>query len=946
MRAVQFSVIVGLMIMALATVAQSALAGGPRSRELIDDNWRFALGHAWDPAKDFDFTTAYFYNAKAGAGDGAAAADFDDRGWRVVNLPHDWAVELPFDPQGDTGHGAKRVGRPYPESSVGWYRRSLDIPATDLGRRISVEFDGAFRDAQVFLNGHDVGRCASGYDGFRCDLTDVLNYGGTNILAVRLDATLREGWFYEGAGIYRHVWLTKTGPLHIAQYGTFVTAESVSNISDDALTAGSANLKMATTLQNESAEDASFSINQAVLDAERKEVGSGVIPSLTVGGGDSREFELKLKIANPRLWSPEQPAMYTLVTTVQHKGEEVDRYETPFGIRTLRFDKDQGFFLNGKHVLIKGTCNHQDHAGVGVAVPDALQAFRVRRLLEMGSNALRTSHNPPAPGLLDACDRLGMLVLDENRRTGTAPQAMDGLKQLILRDRNHPSVFLWSLGNEEWVIESNIIGQRVVAAQRAVAHKLDPSRLVTDAISGGWGNGTSNSVDVMGFNYYTHGNVDDYHAKHPDQPCIGSEEGSCTTTRGAYVRDDATAELAAYGDTAPSWAATHEHWVNFYASRPFVAGAFVWTGFDYRGETTPFGWPGISSQFGILDTCGFAKDAFYYYQSCWSDKPMVHLLPHWNWPGKEGQPIDVRSYSNCDEVELLLNGKSIGREPQPRLKQIKWTVKYAPGTLTAIAYKGGKEAARDVVQTSGGAAGGDAAGIQLIPDRAAIRADGRDLSVITVRAIDDQGRPVPTAHGLVHFELNGPGKIIGVGNGDPACHEPDVFVDKVQAITVSKWKSKPMTDAGDPPEAAEDFDDSKWASAAPDDEFKKTAEVRIYRGIVEIPGDGATSAAAFVSHAGKDFQLFINGKRVEDSSYLSGHLRAGKNTVAVVARVEKGKNIGLVIRRVTPALPWQRSLFNGLAQVIVQSDQAPGQIILTASGDGIAKTAITITTDR
>jgi beta-galactosidase len=932
----------GLFIGVLLAVLNRAVAAEPpRTRELIDNGWRFALGHAWDTSKDFNFTTDYFYNAKAGAGDGAAAADFDDRAWRIVNLPHDWAVELPFDSQGDTGHGAKRVGRSYPQSSVGWYRRSLDISAADLGRRICVDFDGAFRDAQVFLNGHDVGHFASGYDGFRCDLTDVLNYGGKNVLAVRLDATLKEGWFYEGAGIYRHVWLIKTGPLHVAQYGTFVTADSVSSISDDAQTAASAQLKVATTLQNESADAAAFNLHQEVFDADGRSVTSQTLSALSLPSGDPKEFDDSLTVANPKLWSPDSPALYKLVTTIEREGIEVDRYETTFGIRTLRFDKDQGFFLNGKHVLVKGTCNHQDHAGVGVALPDAIQAFRISRLKEMGSNALRTSHNPPTPELLDACDRLGMLVLDENRRTGTAPAAMDGLRQLILRDRNHPSVFLWSLGNEEWVIESNIVGQRVVAAQREIAHKLDPSRLVTDAISGGWGGGTSNSVDVMGFNYFVHGDVDDYHAKHPDQPCIGSEESSCTTTRGCYVRDDSRAELAAYGDMAPAWAATHRMWMNFYASRPFVSGAFVWTGFDYRGETSPFGWPAISSQFGIVDTCGFAKDAFYYYQSCWTDKPMVHLLPHWNWPGKEGQPIDVRSYSNCDEVEVLLNGKSLGRRNQPRLKELTWPVPYAPGTLTAIAYKGGQEVSRDVVQTTG-----DATAVQLIPDRLAIKADGRDVSVVTVRAVDDQGRTVPTANNLIHFQVEGPGKIIGVGNGDPACHEPDVYVEQVQAITVDKWKSSTSADLGNPPEVADTFDDSGWKDNDSGDETKEPGKLRVYRAVANIANLDSVSAAAFVSHAESGYQLFINGNRLTDLSDVSGKLRAGKNTIAVLGAVEKNKHLGVCFRLGTPAEAWKRSVFCGLAQVLVQSSDVGGRVTLTATGDGLKKTVLSIDTNR
>jgi beta-galactosidase len=754
--------LLSLMVVVLSLSASAQTDSPGRERIRLDGDWRFALGHAYDPAKDFNFSTDYFFNAKTASGDGPAAAKFDDRAWRIVNLPHDWAVELPFDPNGDVGHGAKRVGRPYPNSSVGWYRRTFTIPASDLGRQISVHFDGAFRDAQVYLNGHFLGRFPSGYDSFTCDLTDVLKYGGTNVLAVRLDATLKEGWFYEGAGIYRHVWLVKTAPLHVAEYGTFVTS---------AVHDGSATVTARVSMTNDSRGDEQFDIHEAILGTDDPATAETTLSNLTLKAGESREFSADIPVTHPNLWSPDSPTLYNLVTVVVQHGSPIDRYDTAFGIRTLRFDKDQGFFLNGQHLLIKGVCCHQDHAGVGVALPDALQDFRVLRLKEMGANAMRTSHNPPTPELLDACDRLGMLVLDENRQTGTSEQAMNGLKTLIRRDRNHPSVFLWSLGNEEWAIEGNIVGARIVAAQRDLAHQLDPSRLVTTAVSGGWGNGSSQSLDVMGFNYYTHGSVDDYHAKHPDQPCIGTEEGSTVSTRGVYFDDNSAAHLSAYDVHAPSWAATAENWVNFYASRPFVAGAFVWTGFDYCGEPTPFGWPAINSEFGILDTCGFPKDNFYYYQSCWTDKPMVHLLPHWNWQGMEGKPISVWCYSNCDEVELSLNGISLGRKPMKRFDHLEWSVKYVPGTLKAVAYKSGKQIAEDVVETTGAPAA-----VRLIADRPVIGSDGRDVSVITVEAVDDSGRRVPTAENLVSFTIDGPGKIIGVGNGDPSCHEPDVYL--------------------------------------------------------------------------------------------------------------------------------------------------------------------------
>lgn len=738
-----------------------------RERISLDDGWRFAIGHAADAKADFGFGLSLFSSAKAGMADGPASAKFDDAQWRRLDLPHDWAVELPFDPHADVSNGGKPIGLPHPATSVGWYRRRLDVPASDLGRRIAVQFDGVFRDSRVYLNGHFLGRFASGYDSFRCDLTDVLNYGGENVLVVRADASLHEGWFYEGAGIYRHVWLLKTAPIHLAHEGVFVNTD-VRNIQGEV--AESARVTGHIRIANDSDADASVDVEQKILDAAGKQIAVAQTNDVKVPAWQDVQTKCELDVDHPALWSVDSPKLYLLETNVRRAGQLVDTVQTTFGVRSIRFDKDRGLFLNGKRLLIKGVCCHQDHAGVGVALPDALQEFRVRRLKQMGANALRTSHNPPTPELLDACDRLGMLVLDENRQTGTSAEAINGLANLILRDRNHPSVFLWSVGNEEWAIEGSATGQRVVESQRRLVHRLDPTRLVTTAISGGWGNGSSRSLDVMGFNYYTHGDVDKYHAQHPDQPCIGTEEASSFGTRGVYVDDAANAHLSADGTHAPDWGSLAESWVNFYAKRPFVTGAFVWTGFDYRGEPTPFPWPAISSQFGICDTCGFPKDNFYYYQSVWTDKPMVHLLPHWNWPGREGKTIAVRTYSNADEIELSLNNRSLGRRKNVPMSHLQWNVTFEPGMLRAIAYQSGEEVASDSVATSG-----PAAAIKLVPDRVTIANDGRDVAVIMVQAIDAQGRPVPDAANLIKFALKGTGKIIGVGNGDPSSHEADVY---------------------------------------------------------------------------------------------------------------------------------------------------------------------------
>lgn len=742
-----------------------------RERILMDFGWRFALGHATDPAKDFDpapATNNFSYFAKAGFAHGAAAKDFDDSAWRTVDLPHDWAVELPFDSRGSASHGYKALGRNFPENSVGWYRKSFVIPKSDSNRRISLEFDGVFRDSIVWVNGFYLGEHQSGYTGFTYDISDYLNFGGTNVIAVRVDASLEEGWFYEGAGIYRHVWLTKTSPLHVANWGTFVTTE----VSDN-----SAIVTARTTVAEAGPANVPFVLNETILDASGNKVATSRSEGLNVEPGREAEFTGALTVSNPKLWSPETPTLYKLVTTLEANGAEVDHYETPFGIRTIRFDADKGFFLNGQRIELKGTCNHQDHAGVGVAVPDELNRWRLEQLKKMGCNAIRTSHNPPTPELLDACDQLGMMVMDENRAYGINPEQLGQLESLMRRDRNHPSVIIWSLGNEEWGLESNDKGTRVTQTIQNFAKTLDPTRRFTVADSGGWNWGSSISIDVMGFNYFTHGDNpvtgnEDYHAKFPQKPCVATEDGSTFGTRGIYVKDEAHQHLTAYDENKPNWGSLAEESWSHYAARPWVAGLFTWTGFDYRGEETPFWWPAISSQFGILDTCGFPKDNFYYYQSWYSDKPVLHIFPHWNWPGKEGQEISVWCDSNCREVELFLNGQSLGRQTMKTNSHLVWPVKYAPGTLLARGYKDGKEIISDKVETTGAPAS-----VQLTPHKSIIAADGEDVAIITVQANDAQGHAVPVASNEIDFDITGPGRIIGVGNGDPSCQEPDQYLN-------------------------------------------------------------------------------------------------------------------------------------------------------------------------
>ena len=619
-----------------------------------------------------------------------------------------------------------------------------------------------FRDARVWINGHYLGNEESGYTSFAYNITEFLNYGGTNVIAVRVDATLEEGWFYEGAGIYRHVWLTKTQPLHVARYGTFVTSELKQN---------SAELTARVTIENEGEKEATFDIQQRVIDADGLLLGEARVNNAILQPGRQGEYASAITVANPKLWSIETPTLHTLVTTIRSGNVVVDQYETPFGIRSIRFDPDKGFFLNGKRVALKGTNNHQDHAGVGAAIPNALQDFRIAQLKTIGCNAFRCSHNPPTPEMLDACDRLGMVVIVENRLMGTSQYHANHLKEMILRDRNHPSVVLWSIGNEEWSIEGGDKGERISATMQTWAKEIDPSRPITQGISGGWGRGSSKVIEVMGFNYLKHGKTDEFHTQFPQTSGVGTEECAFTQTRGIYQDNRPKSHLRAYDWDPSDWGSSAEAGWTYFAERPYLAGMFVWTGFDYRGEPTPFGWPAISSQFGIYDVCGFPKDVAYYFKSWWTEEPVLHLFPHWNWPGKENQEIIVWVYSNCEEVELFLNGKSLGRKTMKRNSHLEWPVTYVPGTLLARGYKEGKEILTNKVETTDNPASG-----QLIPNRTTLDADGEDVAIITVQVNDAKGRPVPTAGNEILFTLEGPGKIIGVGNGDPACHESDVYL--------------------------------------------------------------------------------------------------------------------------------------------------------------------------
>ncbi|MDE3188922.1 MAG: DUF4982 domain-containing protein [Acidobacteriota bacterium] len=742
-----------------AASAEALAAVAPREQLLFDFDWKFTFGSSIDPARDLGFGFGQGDFAKTGEFK-FAKARFDDSKWRTLNLPHDWAVELPFvhdDVQ--QSHGYKPIGRRYPETSVGWYRREFEIPASDQGRRIAVEFDGVFRSVLVFVNGCFIGRNDNGYAPFRFDITDFLAVGAKNYIVVRVDASFGDGWFYEGAGIYRHVWLTKTDALHLGKWESTVRT---------AVSGNGATLTLGTVVQNEGKQAESAKVTWQILDAAGKTVATAEAPAQSIAADGPATFAATAKLPNAKLWSVDEPNLYSAIVTVESGGKARDAERVSFGVRTAVFDADKGFFLNGKSLKIQGTCNHQDHAGVGAALPDRLQWYRLAVLREMGGNAVRTSHNMPTPEWVEACDRMGMMMMCETRQMSSNPEGLAQLETMVKRYRNSPSIILWSIGNEEGEMQSGQaeLGVKVGAAMVQKCHELDPTRVVSAAVNGNNETGVSLTLDVIGFNYNLK-SPDDYHKKNPTKALYGSETSSAISTRGVYSTDKLRNTVNAYDGVVP-WGETAEEWWQFYGTREWEAGGFAWTGFDYRGEPTPYGWPSINSQFGIVDMCGFPKDTFYYYKAWWGREPVVHVFPHWNFEGREGEEIAVWVYSNLEVVELFLNGKSLGSRKVPHLGHVEWKVKYAPGTIEARGSMGGKVVRTDKRETTG-----STVAIRVTADRTEINADGEDIAVLTVEALDKDGRPVPTANNLIAFKVSGDGVLIGVGNGDPNCQESD-----------------------------------------------------------------------------------------------------------------------------------------------------------------------------
>ncbi|MFB9863868.1 beta-galactosidase GalB [Rufibacter immobilis] len=714
-------------------------------------------------------------------GDNAKAKDpaFDDRQWRKLHLPHDWSIEGQFDQKHPAGVGGGAL-----PGGIGWYRKTFRVEEADKGKLFFIDFDGVYTNSEVWLNGHYLGKRPNGYSSFRYDLTPHLRYGQqSNVLAVRVDNSQQpNSRWYSGSGIYRNVWLVKTNPVHVAQYGTFVTTPQVSR--------ESAKVRISTSLVNARQQKGEFTLHTRIYDQHGKEVAH--VATEKLGLSDSlTEVKQELTVTNPKLWSTQEPHLYRVVTRVEQAGTVVDNYETPLGIRTFRFDAQKGFSLNGIPMKILGVCNHHDLGALGAAINVRALERQLEIMRGMGVNAIRTSHNPPAPELLDLCDKMGFIVMDEafdmwkkEKSKFDYSLAWDqwhrrDLEDFIKRDRNHPSVFIWSIGNEipeQWGAE----GKAIATELAGIVKKLDATRPITAGLNEPYPHNSiyqSGGLDLVGFNYH-HQDFEKFPQSFPNQKFIATETTSALATRGHYdmpsdsirrwpyrwdlpfTQGNEDLTVSAYDNVSTPWGSTHEETWKLMKKHPYLSGMFIWTGFDYLGEPTPYGWPARSSYFGVVDLAGFPKDTYYMYQSEWTDQPVLHLFPHWNW--QPGQTVDVWAYYNrADEVELFLNGKSLGvKKKQGDDLHVQWRLPFQPGTLRAVSRANGKEVLTREIRTAGAAAK-----IVLEADRAQLSADGRDLSFVTVKILDQDGNLVPRANNLVHFKIDGNATLAGVDNG-------------------------------------------------------------------------------------------------------------------------------------------------------------------------------------
>lgn len=744
----------------------------------MNTGWKFFLGDL-PPKNDTDG----WGGAKSrGFGFGAAAVDFDDTKWRALDLPHDFVSEGKYTkkiveisdmqdiPEMESIDSRHFAGGSL-DGGVAWYRKRFVIPSDCENKRLYIFFDGIYRNSTVYLNEYFVGTHSGGYDSFYYDITDFVNIGDENTLAVRVDSTGREGWWYEGGGIYRDVRIEIKDSISAAPYGVFVSpAVNPENKTAD--------IMIKTEILNKHLTNKNVTVKSVISD-NKGSVITETTAEISVDAWDKQYCVQKTTLTNINLWDLDSPYLYSLTTNIIADGEVTDSLDTSFGLRDIRFDADSGFYLNGKNIKIKGLCCHQDHAGVGIAMDRNIFEYRIAQMKSMGANAYRSAHHMMTTEMLEICDKMGMLVFDETRRMSSSPMDLNALRSMARHGRNHPSVFLWGIGNEEIFSQDRHETARTTITMKAEIDKLDGTRPVTSAVvcwngkerfdnAANYINVTSN-LDIMGFNYCRQA-WDDYHERMPHQPVIITEASSNSGTRGCYstneaighyyILDSNNIEKVKSKRKAVKKDIAESEW-EYFAERDYLSGIFLWTGFDYRGEPTPLEYPAVYSQFGIFDYCGFRKDNFYYYKSWWTDEPTLHVFPHWNYAGQD--KVTVYCYSNLDEAEIFVNGKSYGKKQMEKNRYLSWdNVLYKPGELKAIGYKNGEKIMEKSVKTTD-----EPYKIELTPYRNEIASGNTVIVNVSIR--DKNGSIVPTADNEIHFEIEG-GTLLGTGNGNPGDH--------------------------------------------------------------------------------------------------------------------------------------------------------------------------------
>lgn len=905
----------------------------------LDKEWRFHL-----EKENIAFAHTAFKNATA---EGYSATDFNDTLWRKTDIPHDWVYELKPQPDYNVSYGhypANNLRRVYgdpmrPPSeevcTVGWYRKGFFAPKEWEGCRIWLEFDGVYRDSRVWINGNYQGHNESGYTSFRYDIGADLNYGGENKIAVRVDVNQNEGWWYEGAGIYRHVYLRVEQPVHIEPDSLFIRSDI------------SGEVNVSFRICNDSDLQYQKEIAVTVKAQEDSEQGtkegqvSQTFVTVAVQPWQKKDVSCKLKLENPRLWDVEDPFLYRLVI------REPDA-EQSFGIRQIYFDADKGFFLNGRRVQLQGACIHQDFACVGTALTDDMTEYKLRRLKEMGINAYRTAHHNPSPTVLDWCDRLGIMVMDEARMCSASKEGIKQLEAMVLRDRNHPCVILWSIGNEEYAIQNTDRGTRTAQTMMRTVRTLDPDTPITyGGNNQGAYDGINACVDVRGFNYLHMGSrdyVEQYHKDHPHQPMVGSEEASHAYQREGLALDFETGTVGGYDDVTAPWGSTAEGWLKYYHDHPYVGGGFLWTGMDYSGEPYPHDMNTVTS-FGAIDLCGYPKDIFYYYRSWWVNETVLYVFPAWE-GFSEGEPVRVVVNSNCEEAELFVNGVSMGRRQMEYLSRLEWDVPYTPGELKVIGYRGG-EAVKEYVRRTPERT----AKIRLIAENAPSGKDGTLL--VTAMLCDENDNPVVRDDRELTFEVAG-GRILGLGNGDSKSYEANIFLPETEKTPLTGWKKngRDEYDVTLPPDSSLFL---KYGVRTLTRDPGKDPFRDQYRDVVgrEEPGNeepvytcsfedcGGKAVLEFARISG-DCVVYCNGEEIgrqKSDGYPLGFeaaLRPGTNELTVKVSAPEGKAAicgGVwILREKVPV--WKRKTYGGLCMIAVE----PGSNTrITVKGEGLTE---------